>query len=194
MLLEGRKEYLLSSQYNSEAALLFEGLARPALAFTIELAQAHTLRGRTLQAQGERATAEEEYKQAVGMLASLARSDAARERRHGLPRAIRRGAVSFGNTAPTGNDFRGARVLFSQAVEQHASAGSEAALCFDYYWLARANLDLDATDQAQQALDKLAAALSRRPDTERAQLDVAAAGDSRRNWTIGNVTTVTLTS
>jgi tetratricopeptide (TPR) repeat protein len=169
MLLEGRKEYQPSLQYNGKATLLFEDLARPALSFTIELAQAHTLRGRTLHAQGARAEAEKEYQQAIGMLAKLAPSDAARKR---TDFHARYGEALFqlGALRQEEKDFPGARGLLSQAVEQHAAAGSETALCFDYYWLAEANLDLEAADQAQQALDQLAAALSKLPEPERAQL------------------------
>ena len=166
-------------QYNGKATLLFEDLARPALTFTIELAQAHTLRGRTLQAQGARAEAEKEYQQAIGMLAKLAPSDAARER---TDFHARYGEALFqlGALRQEEKDFPGARGLLSQAVEQHAAAGSETALCFDYYWLAEANLDLEAADQAQQALDQLAAAFSKLPELERAQLGAAAQQLHRR--------------
>jgi hypothetical protein len=62
--------------------------------------------------------------------------------------------------------------LFSRAVEQHAKAGPEgaSALCFDYYALAKTNLVLGAADQAQNALDQLAAALSKQPGPEFSQL------------------------
>jgi TolA-binding protein len=55
-------------------------------------------------------------------------------------------------------------------VEQHAAAGAQSALCFDYYWLAEANLELGDADQAQQALDRLAAALPKLPESERDRL------------------------
>jgi tetratricopeptide (TPR) repeat protein/energy-coupling factor transporter ATP-binding protein EcfA2 len=169
MLLEGRKDYQLSLQYNGKAALLFEDLARPALTFTIELAQVHTLRGRTLQAQGARAEADEQYRQSIGMLAELAAGDAARGR---TDFHARYGEALFqlGALLQKEKNPLGARGLLSQAVEQHAAARAESALCFDYYWLAEANLELGAADQAQKALDQLAAALPKLPESERGRL------------------------
>ena len=169
MLLEGRKDYQLSLQYNGQAATLFEDLARPALTFTIELAQAHTLRGRTLQAEGERAEADKEYRQAIGMFAKAAPSDAARDF---TDFHLRYGEALFqlGALLQEEKDPLGARGSLSQAVEQHAAAGAQSALCFDYYWLAEANLELGDADQAQQALDRLAAALPKLPESERDRL------------------------
>jgi tetratricopeptide (TPR) repeat protein len=173
MLLEGRREYPLSLQYNSRATLLFEDLARPALVFTVELAQAHTLRGRTLQVQGAPADAEKEYRQAIALFARLAPSDTARER---ADFHARYGEALFqlGALLQQQKDPHGARGWLTQAVEQHAAAGAGAALSFDYYWLAEANLALDAADQAQKALDRLAATLSTLPEPELGRLSGAA--------------------
>ena len=173
MLLEGRREYELSLQYNGQATLLFEELARPALVYTIELAQAHTLRGRTLQVQGSRADAEKEYRQAIAMFARLAPSDAARERadfhtRYGEA-LFQLGALLRQEKNPLG-----AREAFLQAVEQHAAAGSETELAFDYYWLAAANLDLGDTGQARKALDQVAATLPKLAEADRGRLGGAA--------------------
>jgi tetratricopeptide (TPR) repeat protein/energy-coupling factor transporter ATP-binding protein EcfA2 len=169
MLLEVRKDYPLSLQYNRKAALLFEDLARPALTFTIELAQAHTLRGRTLQAQGTLAEADREYRQAIGMFAELAAGDAARGRAD-FHQRYGEALFQLGALLQEEKNPLGARGSLSQAVEQHAAAGAESALCFDYYWLAEANLELGAADQAQKALEQLAVALSKLPESERGRL------------------------
>jgi tetratricopeptide (TPR) repeat protein len=169
MLLEGRREYQLSLRYNGQATALFEDLARPALVFTIELAQAHTLRGRTLEVQGLRADAEKEYRLGIGMFARLAPSDTARQR---ADFHTRYGEALFqlGALRLEERDARGAREAFLQAVEQHGAAGAEAALCFDNYWLARANLDLGDADQARKAADRLAALLPKLAEPERTRL------------------------
>ena len=169
MLLEGEKEYQLALQYNGRAALSIEDLARPSVTFTIELAQAHTLRGRTLQAQGAPAKAEKEYRQAIGMFAKFAPDDADRDLASFHERY---GAALFqlGTLRQDEGDFSGAREMFSQAVEQHAAAQAETNLAFDYYWLAEANLALGAADQAQKALDQLAAALPKLAEADRGPL------------------------
>jgi tetratricopeptide (TPR) repeat protein len=169
MLLEGRREYHLALQYNGKAMDLFEDLARPALTFTIELAQAHTLRGRTLQVQGAPAEAEKEYRQAIGMFAKLAPSDTTRERADFHER-YGEALFQLGALLLEGTDPQGAREAFIRAGEQHAAAGSEAALCFDTYWLAEAHLDLGEPDQAQKALDELAATLPKLSEPEHSQL------------------------
>jgi len=77
MLLEDEKEYQPSLQYNTKATHLFEELARPSLTFTTELAQAHTLRGLTLQQQSKAAEAKNEYEQAIDMFEKDELSNAA---------------------------------------------------------------------------------------------------------------------
>jgi tetratricopeptide (TPR) repeat protein len=171
MLLEDEKEYQPSLQYNTKATHLFEELARPSLTFTTELAQAHTLRGLTLQQQSKAAEAKNEYEQAIDMfekdeLSNAAEASALFHQRYG------EALVHLAVLDQEGKDFGEALGLFSRAVEQHAKAGPEgaSALCFDYYALAKTNLVLGAADQAQNALDQLAAALSKQPGPEFSQL------------------------
>ena len=173
MLLEGSKEYQLSLQYNTKAAHLFEDLARPALTFTIELAQAHTLRGRTLYLQGADEEADKEYRQAIGMFVEIEPNHATRELANFHAR-YGEALFQLGVLRQNHKDYRDARKLLSQAVEQHAAAGSETALCFDYYRLAEAHLELGAADQAQKALDQLAARLPKLPESKRGRLGGAA--------------------
>ena len=169
MLLEGQKVYGLSLQYNTEATHLFDDLARPSLAFTIELAQAHTLRGLALQDQRKRAEAEKEYQQAIDMFAQFAGSDATRNL---APFHERYGEALFqlGTLLQQEKNPLGARRLFTQAEDQHGKAGSVTALSYDYYWLAETNLELGAADEAQKNLDQLAAAVPKLPQSERDQL------------------------
>ena len=148
---------------------------------------------RSLQAQGALAQAQKEYQQAIDMFTKFAGSDATRVL---APFHERYGEALFqlGTLRHKEKDLSGARGLFSQAVEQHAAAvrktgqhaaagletgqqaaaGLEIALGFDYYWLAEANLALGAADQAQNALDQLAATLPKLPEEERGQLGGAA--------------------
>src|ERR1019366_6608747 len=137
--------------------------------YAIELAQAHTLRGRALQAQGARAEADKEYRQAIGMFAELAPGDAARGRAD-FHQRYGEALFQLGALLQEEKNPLGARGLLSLAVEQHAAAGARSALCFDYYWLAEANLELGTADQAQNALDQLAAALPKLPESESRRL------------------------
>jgi len=172
MLLESLQEDQLSLSYSEKAVRLFEDLARPTITFTIELAQAHTLRGRTLQYTGPRAEAEKEYQTAIEMFAHLVSSDTAQQNRE-LHLRYGEALLGLGTLLLQENPQR-ARELFSQAAAQLALPGSEINLCRDFFWLAKANLVLGAADQAQQALDRLTATLPKLPQKERAQLGGAA--------------------
>jgi tetratricopeptide (TPR) repeat protein/ABC-type oligopeptide transport system ATPase subunit len=147
LFLANQKEFDLAVHNNEKAIALFEDLASPAPTFAMNIAYAHTLRGRILQTKGDSELAGKEYQKAIDMFERLGSSKES-QKRADFHLWYGDSLMSLGNLQYTAKQFNSTIKLLSQAVEQHASARSKENLCYDYNLLEKSYLAAGSTGEA----------------------------------------------
>jgi Flp pilus assembly protein TadD len=156
---------------NGRAVTLFEGLAQPVPSLASELAYAHNLRGRILEAEGHLPEAGQEYRTAVVMLRPLVNPGATAETpeirlRFGLA------LFDFGVWQMRRGDLDGAARSLAEAAAQHAVAPAHRTnLAYDYLMLARVEMARGETASARKAASELLGLMPALADEDRRALD-----------------------
>jgi len=155
---------------NGRAVTLFEGLARPVPSLSSELAYAHNLRGRILEAEGHLPDAGQEYRTAVVMLRPLVSPGAAVETPE-ISLRLGQALFDFGEWQMRDGDLEGAARSLAEAVAQHAVAPDHRTnLAYDYLMLARIEMARGETARARKAASELLVLMPTLADEDRRAL------------------------